>query len=78
MLVGRDCQPKSRMKGKELRNNPNFLSEYICWEGKERTKQNQFCLGGRDLMWPGHIDNNIREFLALGQVFGFFMHCQFP
>lgn len=29
-------------------------------------------------MWPGHIDNNIRESPALGEVFGFFMLRQFP
>lgn len=38
---------------------------------------NRFCLNGHDFIWPGHIDN-IREFLALGEVFGFFMLHQSP
>lgn len=34
--------PKVGWERKELRNNPSFLSKRICWEGKERAKQNKF------------------------------------
>ena len=48
------------------------LSFQMHFWGRGKSKMNKFCLNRHDFVWPGHIDN-IRKFLALGEVFGFFM-----
>lgn len=53
------------------------LSFQMHFWGRGKSKMNKFCLNRHDFVWPGHIDN-IRKFLALGEVFGFFMLRQSP
>lgn len=78
MSAERYRQPETRLGEERADKWPRRSFQTHSGEGERSRTVKHVLPEGRGLLWPGLVGDDVRVFLALEEVAGFFMFCQSP